>query len=98
MPYKLINAGGPPAPKKPRKVRTLAEALADPRVESYSDERGGDPEGGDGIWLYLHRPWWGPDSSLSLVHEWNVRDLLRSLNDCYRDPERWAAEYGPADV
>ena len=73
-----------------KKVRTLAQALADPRVESWSDERSGLPEGGDGIWLYLKRPWWCPDSDLSLVHEWTVADLCRSLNACYEDGQKWA--------
>jgi hypothetical protein len=77
-----------------KKARSLAQALTDPRVESYSDERNGLPDGGDGIWLYLRRPWWCPDSDLSVVHEWNVRDLLSSLNSCYEAPERWNSEYG----
>jgi hypothetical protein len=70
-----------------KKVRTLAQALADPRVASYSDER---DRGfyNDGIWLYLKSPWFCPDTDLPVVHEWNVRDLCRSLNSCYEDENR----------
>lgn len=95
MPYKLIDAGGPPpamttTPAKSRKVRTLAQAYADPRVESHSDERFGDPDGGDGIWLYLRRPYFNPASETSCCHEWTVADLLRSLNeDVVADEAAW---------
>ena len=78
-----------------KKVRTLAEAIADPRVESYSDERDAGYEGGNGIWLYLHRPWWCPDNDGSCVHEWNIKDLCNSLNRCYKAPDRWDTECGP---
>lgn len=75
-----------------KKVRTLAQALADPRVAEYSDERGGGCN--DGIWLYLKRPWWCPDTDVPTVHEETVRDLCRSLNNCYTDAERWNQLYG----
>jgi hypothetical protein len=73
--------------KKHKKVRTLAEAYADPRVESFSDERGDCPDGGDGIWLYLRRPYFNPSCEVSCVHEWNVKDLLRALNEDVREDE-----------
>ena len=79
---------------KLRKPRSFADLIKDPRVESWSDERFGDSEGGDGIWLYLARPWWCPDSDLGCVHEWTVRDTIDSLNRCYEDPKRWDEEYG----
>jgi hypothetical protein len=76
-----------------KKVRTLSQAKADPRVVTAYDERHlGMADGG--IWLYLARPWWCPDTDLAKVHEWNVRDLCRSLNDCYEAPDRWNAVYG----
>jgi hypothetical protein len=71
-----------------KKVRTLAQVLADPRVASWSDERG-PGFNNDGIWLYLKFPWFCPDTDLPTVHEWNVRDLCRSLNNCYEAPNRW---------
>lgn len=73
--------------KKFKKVRTLAEAYADPRVESYSDERGDCSDGGDGIWLYLRRPYFNYALELSCCHEWNVKDLLCSLNEDVRENE-----------
>ena len=74
-----------------KKVRTLSQAVYDPRVVDWSDERG---EFNDGVWLYLARPWWCPDTDFAHVREWNVRDLCRSLNDCYEAPDRWDAVYG----
>jgi hypothetical protein len=81
-----------------KKVRTLAQALADPRVSDWSDERAQGWNGNDGIWLYLKRPWWCPDTDTATVHEWNVRDLCQSLNDCYESPERWDAFYGTEET
>lgn len=77
-----------------KKVRTLAQAKADPRILDWSDERSGPGDPGDGIWLYLKRPWWCPDTDLSTIHEWSVRDLCDSLNRCYEAPERWDSLYG----
>lgn len=74
-----------------RKVRTLVQACLDPRVASWSDERDGYCN--DGVWLYLHRPWWCPDTDSWQVHEYNVRDLCSSLNSCYEDPARWDELY-----
>lgn len=75
-----------------KKVRTLAEAYDDPRVESHSDERFGDSDGGDGIWLYLRRPYYDPYRERTVIHEWNVKDLLRCLNeDVVENEEHWAA-------
>lgn len=73
--------------KKFKKARTLAEAYRDPRVESYSDERMGDPEGGDGIWLYLRRPYYNPYKQSTCIHEWNVKDLLSVLNNEIQENE-----------
>lgn len=73
-----------------KKVRTLAEAYADPRVESYSDERDGNPDGGDGIWLYLKKPFFNRALEISCCHEWTVKDLLDSLNnDVVMDESAW---------
>lgn len=73
-----------------KKVRTLAQAKDDPRVADYSDER----NTGDGIWLYLKRPWFCPDTGLAVVHEMNVRDLCDSLNSCLESHEVWNQIYG----
>lgn len=73
-----------------KKVRTLAEAYADPRVESFSDERDGGSD--DGIWLYLKRPFFNRALEVSCCHEWNVKDLLDSLNnDVVVDEAAWEA-------
>ena len=80
-----------PSMTKHKKVRTLAQAYADPRVESYSDERF-DGNDNDGIWLYLRRPYVNRDLDTTCCHEWNVPDLLRSLNeDVVEDEATWAA-------
>ncbi len=70
-----------------RKVRTLAQAFSDPRVREHSDERRGGHN--DGVWLWLAKPWWCPDTDLPTVHEWTVGDALASLNRCYEAPDRW---------
>ena len=69
-----------------KKVRTLSQALADPRVESWSDERNGC---NDGIWIYLKHPWWCPDTDLPVIHEYSVRYICDSLNRCYEALGRW---------
>lgn len=83
--------------KRVKKIRSLPQALSDPRVSNYSDERCPGIHNG-GIWLYLERPWWCPDTDLPTVHEWNVRDLCQSLNDCYEAPDRWDATYGKEEI
>ena len=60
------------------KPRTWAQACADPRVESFSDERGT----GDGLWLYLAEPYYCPDTETGTVHEFSVREVLDSLERC----------------
>lgn len=76
-----------------KKVRTLQQCLDDPRVIGWSDERQPGVYN-DGIWLYLEHPWVCPDTDLDCIHEYNVRDLCQSLNDCYQDEERWNQAYG----
>ena len=76
-----------------KKVSTLLQCLEDARVADWSDERSPGIHN-DGIWLYLKRPWWCPDTDLAQVHEWNVRDLCNSLNGCYEAPDRWNELYG----
>lgn len=80
-----------PAMTTPPRPRSWRAATTDPRVHDHSDERGS----GDGLWLYLRRPWRCPDTDLSFVHEWTVRETLDSLQRCYRDPEWWDRIYGP---
>lgn len=48
------------------------------KIEEVSDEGGG--EYGDGYWLYL-KPGWirEPNDPVHNVHEWNMRDLVRSM-------------------
>lgn len=76
-----------------KKVRTFHQCVFDSRVSDWSDERA-PGLCNDGVWLYLERPWWCPDTDTATVHEYNVRDLCQSLNDCYQDEERWNQSYG----
>jgi hypothetical protein len=63
-------------------MKYLDKLRADPRVAEISDERGGDPEGGDGIWIYLKD---GFDSNgdpwivSTCIHEWNLTDLRAAM-------------------
>lgn len=70
-----------------KKVYTLAQAIADPRVCNSSDERKG--WNNDGIWLYLRYPWWCPATAIAVVHEYTVKDLCKSLNECIENFEWW---------
>lgn len=79
---------------KVRKPRSFAELTKDPRVSSWSDERGQGHVCNDGVWLYLARPWWCPDTDMDIVHEYTVRDAIESLSRCYQDSERWNQSYG----
>lgn len=74
-----------------RKPRTWTEATRDPRVKDFSDER----SSGDGLWLYLHRPWWCHDTDTSSVHEWSVAEVLDSLDRCEECPDRWEPDEEP---
>ena len=51
-------------------------------MQQYSDkiEEVSDEGREDGYWLYL-RPGWkrGPCDEVHSVHEWNMRDLIRSM-------------------
>ena len=69
-----------------RNPRTWQDALKDPRVEDSSDER----NTGDGLWLYLKRPWWCSDTDLAVVHEWTVKDTLDSLSRCQENEDWWS--------
>jgi hypothetical protein len=62
-----------------KKIRTLKEALSDPRVDLISDERNGWSN--DGIWIYLKMPYYNTLSETSCIHEWSVKDCLDILNN-----------------
>lgn len=80
-------------------MRYLDRLLADPRVESVSDERRADERGaqnveGDGIWVYLRDGYVAPDGPfesdwLHAVHEWNLTALREAMaNVCTIDQAR----------
>lgn len=62
-----------------KKNRTLKDVVNDPRVDSISDERGGWIN--DGIWIYLKKPYYNPNTETSCIHEWSVKDCLDILNN-----------------
>lgn len=78
-----------------RKPRSWSEVIRDPRVESWSDERGLGRDPGDGLWVYLRRPWWSHSTSLSCIHEYTVAKVITELCAATEEPELCAAEYGP---
>jgi len=69
--------------------KTLNRLLANPRVESVSDES----SGGDGYWVYLNHGWQrgnfpgtpstpgGGNSNLHIVHEWTMREVLTAIRN-----------------
>ena len=50
--------------------------INDPRVESWSDERGM----GDGIWIYLKRPYYNEFLECGTIHEQTVKRCLEVFN------------------
>lgn len=73
----------------PRKARTWIDCINHPAVEGWSDERRSPSDPGDGLWLYLKRPWWNKVQDLSCIHEFTVADCCEQLNDIRQAPEKW---------
>ncbi len=70
--------------KKFKNPRTLAAVVADPRVQTVSDERGSD----DGIWADLKNGWCAgylsgrncaPNGCVHSVHEDTIKELLENF-------------------
>ena len=57
--------------------KTLQKILKDPRVEEISDESAD----GDGYWVYLKAGYINREMETHCCHEWNMKDLLRSMKD-----------------
>lgn len=66
-------------PKNKTLHKSLNRIAADPRVAEVWDEY----RTGDGLWISL-KPGWHCDHA-SVVHEWTVRDLIRSFRDNVRE-------------
>lgn len=79
-----------------RKPLSWNEIVRDSRVESWSDERGPGRDPGDGLWVYLKRPWWNHHTSLACIHEYTVAEVIAQLHKVEEEPELYAADYGPA--
>lgn len=60
-------------PKNDTPFKSLDKIAADPRVELVFDE------GDDGIWIWLNPGSLCGDTDTHCVHEWTVRDVIRSF-------------------
>ena len=63
--------------------KTLQAIQADPRVDDIVDER----DTGDGYWVYLKPGWYNPVDGLTMIHEWNVRDVLAKYRQIKPAPD-----------
>jgi len=75
--------------KKFKKVYTLKQIANDPRVECISDERGF----GDGLWIYLKKPYVNSHLETTFIHEDKVADLMWQMNGAVVEADQ--LDYNP---